>query len=132
MTTLLEAISTAVHGDERRMVHEDARQVILAARKCLNGDNAGLYASFHVSAVEAVIANLLPACMGRTRQCSVAMAVVDHARALLDGTHVSQSYPAQRRLRILFHSAHRLLVISQATPRRRQRWRRHLNSSQRR
>ncbi|MEV7383861.1 hypothetical protein [Streptomyces lydicus] len=132
MTTLLEAVTAAVHGDERQTLREDARQVILAARACLNGGDAAIYASLHVPAVEAVIANLLPACMGRARQSSVVLAVVEHARALVDGTHVSQSYPAQRRLRLLLHSAHRLLVISQATPRRRLRWRRRLSLSWRR
>ncbi|MEU9120580.1 hypothetical protein AB0C96_12085 [Streptomyces sp. NPDC048506] len=132
MTTLFEAITAAVHGDERQMVREDARQVILAARECLDGGDAWLYASTHVPAVEAVIANLLPICTGRARQSSVAMQTVDHARALRDGHHVSQTYPAQRRLRVLLHSAHRLLVISQATPRRRHRWRRRINSSWRR
>ncbi|MEU8911762.1 hypothetical protein [Streptomyces nigrescens] len=129
MTTLLEAITAAVHGDERQTVREDARQVILAARACLNGGNTAIYASLHVPAVEAVIANLLPVCTGRARQSSVALAVVDHASALVDGTHVSQSYPARRRLRVLLHSAHRLLVISQTTPRRRLRWRRRLLTS---
>lgn len=124
MTTLLEAITAAVYGDERQMVREDARQVILAARECLDDGSAAIYASFHVPGVEAVIANLLPVCTGRAGQSSVALAVVDHASALVDGTHVSQSYPARRRLRLLLHSAHRLLVISQTTPRRRLRWRR--------
>ncbi|MFE2157084.1 hypothetical protein ACFW9M_04635 [Streptomyces lydicus] len=127
MTTLLEVITAAVHGDERLMVREDARQVILAARECLDGGDAELYASCHVPAVQAVITNLLPTCTGRARQSSLTMTAVDHARALLDGTHVSQSYPARRRLRILLYSAHRLLVLSQPTPRRRlRRRRRHL------
>ncbi|MGW2027651.1 hypothetical protein [Streptomyces decoyicus] len=64
MTTLLEAVTAAVHGDERQMLREDARQVILAARECLNGGHAAIYASLHVPAVEAVIANLLPVCTG--------------------------------------------------------------------
>ncbi|MFG2865489.1 hypothetical protein [Streptomyces sioyaensis] len=130
MTTLLEAITAAVHGDERQMVREDARQVILAARECLDGGDAEPYAGSHVPAVEAVIANLLPACGGRAKQSSLAVAVVDHARALLDGDHVSRSYPARQRLRVLLHSANRLLVISQTTPSRRlPRRRRRLDSS---
>ncbi|WP_200884794.1 hypothetical protein [Streptomyces noursei] len=125
MITLLDAATTAVHGNERQVVREDARQVIFAARECLDGGDMWS-ASFHVPAVEAVIANLLPICTGRTRQSSLATAVVDHARALVDGAHVSQGYPAQWRLRVLLHSAYRLLVISQATPRRLLRWRRRL------
>lgn len=127
MTTLLEAITIAVHGDERQMVREDARQVVLAARACLDGAAAGIFASSHVPAVEAVIANLVPACTRRTRRSLVAFAVVKHARSLIDGTHASHSYPARRRLRILLYSAHRLFVLSQPTPRRHlRRRRRHL------
>ncbi|WP_216849110.1 hypothetical protein [Streptomyces sp. TM32] len=120
---MLDAITAAVHGDEHQVVREDARQVILAARECLAGDDADLYASLHVPAVEALITNLLPTCTKRAIRSPLAIAVVDHARALVDGTHVSQNYPARQRLRVLNHSAHRLLVISQTMPRRR-RWRR--------
>ncbi|MER7986473.1 hypothetical protein ABTY53_12850 [Streptomyces noursei] len=123
MTTLLDAITAPVHGNERQVVREDARQVIFAARECLNSGDTWS-ASFHVPAVEAVIANLLPICTGRARQSPLATAVVDHARALIDGAHVSQSYPAQWRLRVLLHSAYRLLAICQATPHRLLRWRR--------
>ncbi|MEV7384380.1 hypothetical protein [Streptomyces lydicus] len=116
-TTLLESITAAVHGDELQVVREDARQVILAARGCLDGGDSTHHARLHMPAVEAVIANLLPTCTRLARQSSLALAVVDHARALIDDTHASHGYPSRQRLRVLLHCAHRLLVISQATPR---------------